>query len=458
MNIDKYNNFFFIGVAGTGMSAIAQYLSGIGKKISGSDREFGKERKLEIESQLENAGIKCFNQNGSGIDAETEVCIVSTAVETSNIEYQKALKLNIPIIHRADLLAAICDTKKTIAVAGTSGKSTTAAMIYHIMEQQGKAVSFIGGAGLISLQEKGKIGNATANPQSDYLVIEADESDGSLVKYKPEIGIILNIDKDHKELDELEEIFNVFKQNIKGQIVVNQSNNRASKYSENIKFDFGTNANCGFNASNFSKEGFKISFSINDILFEMPILGEHNMENANAAVAACSQMGVTVEEAARALKNYKGIYRRHQLIGEPNGVYLIDDYAHNPVKLSASIKACQFADNKLITWFQPHGFKPTKFLRKEFVEEIASALREGDEIWLSEIYYAGGTVTKDISANDLVQDLVKLGKKAFFVENRKDFPDKIKNKLKAKDIVLLTGARDYSLSEFADYVNIQLMQ
>lgn len=454
--LTKYNNYFFIGVAGTGMSAIAQYLSGIGKNIAGSDRQFGKSQKLEIELQLEAEGIQCFNQDGSGISSETEICVVSTAVESNNVEYRKALELSIPIIHRADVLSAICDTKKTIAVAGTSGKSTTTAMIYHIMEQVGKSISFIGGAGLISLQEKGKIGNAIANTNSDYLVIEADESDGSLVKYKPEIGIILNIDKDHKELSELKEIFTKFKHNIKDKLIVNQSNNRAKEYSKNISYDFGTEINCGFRATDFSKNGFNISFTINNIAFELPILGAHNMENANAAIAACYQMGISIEESAKALKNYKGIYRRHQLIAKPNGAYLIDDYAHNPVKLSASMKACQFTDNKLITWFQPHGFKPTKFLRNEFIEEIASTLREDDEIWMSEIYYAGGTVTKDISANDLVKDLQKLGKRAFFVENRKDFPEKIKQKLKANDVVLLTGARDYSLSEYADYVNALL--
>ncbi len=453
--IYKYSNYFFIGVAGAGMSAIAQYLAGIGKTVAGSDRQFGGSTKLEIEQQLNDANIECFNQNGSGISSKTEVCIVSTAVETSNVEYQKAIELGIPIVHRADILAAICDTKKTVAVAGTSGKSSTAAMIYHIMEQSGRAVSFIGGAGLIALQEQGKIGNSIAN-NSEYLVIEADESDGTLVKYRPEISIILNIEKDHKEIAELEQIFATFKANTKSKLIVNQTNNRAKRFSQNIDFDFGDMVECGFSSSDFVPKDFHILFKINGVNFDIPTLGKHNMENANAAVAACFQMGVSIDDAAKALRSYKGIYRRHQIMGKPNGVYLIDDYAHNPVKLAASIRACQLPDSKLIVWFQPHGFRPTKFLRNDFVSEIASALRDEDEIWMSEIYYAGGTVTKDISANDLINDLKKRGKNAFFVSNRDEFPEKIKSKLSANDVVLLTGARDYSLSDFANYVKTEL--
>jgi UDP-N-acetylmuramate--alanine ligase len=451
MNINNYNNYFFIGVAGTGMSAIAQYLAGTGKKVAGSDRQFKKGERQPVEIQLNNEGVDTFLQDGSGINNKTEIFVVSTAIEESNVEYQKALKLKIPIVHRADLLAAICRTKKTIAVSGTSGKSTTSAMICHIMEQAGKPISFIGGAGLVALQENGKIGNAIA-ADSDWLVIEADESDGSLVKYEPEIGIILNIDKDHKEISELEAIFATFKKNTKGKLIVNQSHARTKMFSENLDDDFGIETKCGFNATDFCKEGFKINFKINGVSFEVPVLGQHNMENAVAAVAACYLMGVPIEESAKALKKYKGIYRRHQLIGQPGGVYLIDDYAHNPAKLAASIKACQFPDSKLIVWFQPHGFTPTKFLRTEFVKEISEALREQDEVWMSEIYYAGGTVTKDISANDLIQDIKRTHPNAYFIEDRKELPSILKQRLKNGDVLLLTGARDPSLADFASFV------
>ncbi len=451
LEIGKYQHYFFIGIAGVGMSAIAQYLKDLGKLVSGSDRQFGEKEKTPVELQLNNQGIRTFRQDGCGLTKDIQICVASGAIEENNPEIRRARELNIPIVHRADLLAAICTTKRTVAVSGTSGKSTTSAMIYHIMEQSGNPISFIGGAGLIALQEKGKIGNAIAE-NSDWLVIEADESDGSLIKYQPEIGIILNIEKDHKEIAELEAIFDTFKRNIKSKTIVNRSHFRARKYSQNQAYDFGFENDCGFRAERFSQKGFSICFSINGIDFEIPTIGRHNVENAAAAVAACSQMGVQVWQAALALKSYKGIYRRHQLIGRVNGFTIIDDYAHNPAKLAASIKSCQFRNSRLFIWFQPHGFAPTRFLRSEFVKEISGSLREKDEIWMSEIFYAGGTVNKDISAKDLIDDLKNIHPNAFFLENRDELPQILKNRLKDGDILLLTGARDPSLADFAQQV------
>ncbi len=451
MDINSYQTYFFIGIGGTGMSAIAQYLKGIGKTVSGSDRQFTVNGITDTEIKLKKEGIPTFQQDGSGIDEKTEIIVVSTAVEENNPEYQKANQLKIKIILRSDLLAAITRTKRTIAVSGTSGKSTTTAMIYHIMENIGQPISFIGGAGLISLQQLGKIGNAIA-ADSDWLVIEADESDGSLVKYRPEIGVILNIDKDHKELVELESIFDTFKKNIQGKLIVNQSHSRTKPFSQSMENDFGYETECGFNATHFEQNGFQIRFQINQVQFEIPCVGQHNMENAAAAVASCFQLGISLEQASKALKSYGGIYRRHQVIGKVNGATIIDDYAHNPAKIAASIKACQFDGSKLYVWFQPHGFQPTKFLRAEFVEEIIKSLRKEDDIWMSEIYYAGGTVTKDISAKDLIDDIKIHHNNAYFIENRESLPEKIKSKIKNKDIVLLTGARDSSLSDFAQLV------
>lgn len=134
------------------------------------------------------------------------------------------------------------------------------------------------------------------------------------------------------------------------------------------------------------------------------------MENALAASAVARQVGVSLVTCASSLKNYEGIYRRNQVLGNKNGVWVIDDYAHNPVKCASAIKACQPVANKVVAWFQPHGYGPTRFLRSDFVREIAEALRPQDEIWMSEIFYAGGTAVKDISANDLISDIKALGK------------------------------------------------
>lgn len=447
MNISDFKNPFFIGVAGVGMSAIAQYLQGIGKNVSGSDRYFHPDEYNKTKEQLENEGIKCFLQDGSGITKETDLVVVSTAIEDTVYEVKKAKELGIPIIKRSQLLAMIAKSKKTVAVAGTSGKSTTSAMLFQILLDAGLEPSIISGAGLTSIIKQGKIGNAYVG-KGDWLIIEADESDGSVVQYEPEIGLLLNIDKDHQEIDELIELFTIFRKNTKGLYIVNQTNTLAKTLSTNIKNDFGFETEAGFTAKNFKQEGFKLSFEIDNQEFTMNAIGQHTVENATAAVAVANQIGVDLKTCAESLSTYEGIYRRHQILGQKNGVWVIDDYAHNPAKCAASIKACQPLAEKVVAWFQPHGYGPTRFLRNDFVEEISNILRENDEIWMSEIFYAGGTAVKDISANDLIEDIKSKGKKAYFVEDRNQFLETVKPSLSENSVLLLMGARDPSLEEF----------
>lgn len=450
IDIGSCKNFFFIGVAGTGMSALAQYLVGLGKQVSGSDRYFTADSKNEIQIKLEEAGIRCYMQNGEGITTETDIVIASTAIEDTVIEVQKAKQLNIPIIKRSELLAYIAKNRRTIAIAGTSGKSTTSAMLFDILKFAGLAPGIISGAGLVSLIKEGKIGNAETG-KGEWLVIEADESDGSIVQYEAEIGVLLNIDKDHKEIDVLMDIFDVFRRNTRGIFSVNQSHPLAAKLSKESKYDFAanTNSDAGFIATDFEQEGLNIRFKVNAVAFTLHTVGRHNMENALAATSVAALLGVSLETCAEALKNYEGIYRRHQVLGEKNGIVLIDDYAHNPAKCAASIAACQNIAPKVIAWFQPHGYGPTRFLRHDFVEEIGNVLRGEDEIWMSEIFYAGGTAEKNISSNDLINDLKELHTNAFFIEKRNDFLKAVRPHLTSKCVLLLMGARDPSLESFA---------
>ncbi|MBK6381276.1 MAG: UDP-N-acetylmuramate--alanine ligase [Chitinophagaceae bacterium] len=447
--IQDFKNVFFIGVAGVGMSAIAQYLAGIDKKVSGSDRYFKEGEFNDTKEKLEAAGIHCFLQNGDGITHETDLVVVSTAIEDTVFEVQKAKQLNIPIIKRSELLALIAKSKRTIAVGGTSGKSTTSAMLFDILDKAGLQPSIISGAGLVSIIKEGKIGNAKVGA-GEWLVIEADESDGSIVQYEPEIGLLLNVDKDHQEIDELMGIFTIFKNNSKI-FIVNQSNALAKQLSQNMAQDFSSdeNSQAGFIATDFSQDGFCIQFTIHNSPFTINSIGKHNMENALAAVAVANQIGVDLETCASALKNYEGIYRRNQVLGNKNGIWVIDDYAHNPVKCAAAIMACQPVADKVVAWFQPHGYGPTRFLRTDFVKEIAAALRPQDEIWMSEIFYAGGTAVKDISANDLIMDIKALGKNAFFVEDRNLFVETARPHLSDNSVLLLMGARDPGLEAFS---------
>lgn len=451
-SINDFQRPFFIGIAGSGMSALAQYLKGTGKSVSGSDRFFAPGVPNPTKDKLEEDGIRCYMQNGEGITDQTDLIVVSTAIEDTVEEVQKAKSLGIPILRRSQLLALITESKKTIAVGGTSGKSTTSAMLFDMLSAGGLDPSIISGAGLVKLIKQGKIGNAHVG-KGEWLVIEADESDGSIVQYNPAVGLLLNIDKDHQEIDELLHIFGVFKNN-SGIFIANQSHPLTRQFSTDIKNDFSTGVKdeAGFMATGFHQKGLESSFKINNVTFTLKVVGKHNMENAVAAVAAAAIAGVDVATCSKALQNYEGIYRRHQVFGEKKGVWLIDDYAHNPVKCAAAIDACQPVASKVIAWFQPHGYKPTRFLRDDFVKEIGQVLREQDEIWMSEIYYAGGTATKDISANDLISDLKQNGKRAFFVENRADFLNTVRPHLTNDCVILLMAARDPSLEDFAKQV------
>src|SRR5436190_2205119 len=361
-SLSGFKNPFFIGVAGTGMSALAQYLQGIGKNVSGSDRYFKEGEFNETKDKLEAEGIKCFLQDGTGINDKTDLVVVSTAIEDTVYEVQKAKQLNIPIIKRSELLSLIAENKKTIAVGGTSDNST--------------------------------------------------------------------------------------------KFVINQSHPLARKLSVDIENDFSIDEkfHAKYISKDFMQTGLEIQFTIDNSQFTIHALGRHNMENAVAAASVAHQIGVDLETSAAALKNYEGIYRRSQVYGNKNGVWLIDDYAHNPVKCAASIMACQPVAKKVIAWFQPHGYAPTKFLRDDFAEEISKALRPTDEIWMSEIFYAGGTTTKDISSNDLINDLKARGVTAFFVDNRRDLVSSVRTHLTNNSVLLLMGARDPSLEQFAKQV------
>ena len=210
---------------------------------------------------------------------------------------------------------------------------------------------------------------------------------------------------------------------------------------------FGEEA--GYKATDFIQKGFHMNFKINGVDFSMNGIGKHNMENALAATTVANQMGIDLTICAEAIKKYEGIDRRNQVIGQKNGIWVIDDYAHNPAKVAAAIRAAQLLSKKVIAWFQPHGYGPTRFLREEFVKEISKSLRSEDEIWMSEIFYAGGTIVKDISAADLINDLTALGSKAYFIENRNDLASSIKSHTTNDCTILLMGARDPTLGDFA---------
>jgi UDP-N-acetylmuramate--alanine ligase len=442
------------------MSALAQYLAQRGIAVTGSDRQFGQSTAPASKAQLEAEGIRCVPQDGSGIDDHIDYIVISTAIEKGNPDLDKALELGIPVLHRSELLARLTSERRTIAISGTSGKSSVTGMTFHILQYAGLSPSLLSGAGLSSLEAQGKIGNAVAG-NGEWLICEADESDGSLVRYKPEVGVILNIDKDHKELSELESLFRIFADNTSGKLIVNGDHPLAVQYSRDRSWEFGQEGWQGFQGIDFEPVGTSIRFRLRHfgklVRVEVPCHGRHNMENALAAIACAVAAGVPLKTCAEALATWGGIHRRHQILGNVQGITLVDDFAHNPAKIAASIRACQgFTSGKLFAWFQPHGFAPTKFLRKELVSEILAALRPDDEIIFSKIYYAGGTAVQDISSGDLIDDLKKLGVKAWYIPERDEAAQSMIKGAYSGDTILLMGARDPSLADFAKEVLKQL--
>ncbi len=439
----------FSGIGGVGMSALAQMAAMGGGSVSGSDRDFDRGRNLHVKAALEALGVKLYPQDGSGITAATAELALSTAIEDSNPEVLKARELFLKISHRSELLAEQVNRFDSIVVAGTSGKSTAAAMLFAILEAAGLGPSIITGGALVQLQERGLIGNAWRG-KGRLLVVEADESDGSIVRYTPKTGVLLNISKDHKELAELNKIFLEFAGNC-GTILVNADDAQARALLPAAPA-FGFNAG-GWKVEGVRLEAFSSRFSLNGVEFSLPAPGLYNIENALAACAAAGVYGVKPEAARAGLANFRGVERRFRLAGEKNGVKVIDDFAHNPAKVSAVLKALRNAvRGRVFAVYQPHGFAPTRHLKAELIAAFVAGLGPEDCLMMPEIYYAGGTASKDISSKDISAAVAAAGRKALFFANRGEIPAALSKLARPGDIIAVMGARDATLSAFAGQV------
>ncbi|MGE5173311.1 MAG: L,D-transpeptidase family protein [Betaproteobacteria bacterium] len=431
----------FTGIFGSGMSALAQYLRFQGITVSGSDRLLATEDTAFIRQSLEGLGCAIVPQDGSGVGADTDVVCVSTAIEESNPDMAAARSRGTPIVHRSDLLAAIIATKKTIAVAGTSGKSTVTAMIFEFLAACGKSPSLISGAGLRRLEKQGLIGNAYSGG-SDLLVVEADESDGTLIKYRPEAIVVLNISKDHKTVDEIKELF---------ETLTLQSPWTASNADDPVLLSLPATVRFGRNGSGSwrpdHEELLPTSVKIfkSGIEYHLPLPGNHNLENLRAALCVCEHFGCVPAALAEAVKNYEGVARRFFVTQTKNHVHVVDDFAHNPAKIAAAVRAARGLSERIIAVYQPHGFGPTRFLKDEYIATFRTAFRQKDSLYLLPIYYAGGTAKKNISSEDIIHGLGPVAFNAHAVNGRDELLMKLKVDAKPEDCVLLMGARDPSL-------------
>ena len=425
------------------MSALAQYYAALGGRASGSDRAFDLGQRRRIREHLEAAGVEITTQDGCGFGPGCLAVVVSTAIEADIPDVAAAREMGVPILHRSELLARFVERKRTIAVTGTSGKSTVTAMIFEILRACGRDPSVLTGGPLALLEAEGLLGNAWFG-DAGPLVIEADESDGSLVRYSPWASVILNLQRDHKEPEEVGEMFRSLKAQTSGPLLLGED--PALDFLASGATRFGIDPGTDLHAEDIVLESEGSAFRVEGTRFFLPAPGLYNVRNALAAIAACRETGLEIPRMADPLGEFRGVARRFQTVGQARGVTVIDDFAHNPEKIRAAISAAHLRDARLLIVFQPHGFGPTRFLKNDLIAAFRDSLRRDDMLWLTEIYYAGGTVVRDISSADLVKPLSAGGCDAHVVPDREDLPALIASQARDGDVVLVMGARDPSLT------------
>ncbi len=373
------------------MNGVAQLATHAGYSVSGSDRATD----LEIFDRLKNLGIKIVPQDGSGITEDTDYVVFSTAIESDNPDIQKAKELSIPLLHRAEMLAKLCEGSEVIAVAGTAGKSTVTGLLGHIFTVLGKDPTVYCGASINNFGASVRFGSKTGP-----WIIEADESDKSFLRFHPAHAIITNIAEDHFTLSELITLFAQFESQVSGTVIKQAQ------------------------------------------AFHAPtqLLGKHNIENSNHALTLCQALGLDVQQCIQAVASFKGIERRLERVGDN----VIDDFAHSPIKIGAALEAVSGEFNIFNTVWRPHGFKPLFDGLEGFIETFAS--RPIHRLFILPVYYAGGTVTRLITSEQFVDRLKTAGVAAEFAETIQDVERQL---LEDNLPVLVMGARDPELPKFA---------
>jgi UDP-N-acetylmuramate--alanine ligase len=314
-------------------------------------------------------------------------------------------------------------------------------MIFEFLTACEKSPSLISGASLRRLEKQGLIGNAY-NGGSDLLVVEADESDGTLVKYRPEASVILNISKDHKSIDEIKQCF---------ETLISNSPWTASNADDPVLASlpatvrFGRNGAGSWRPDHYELLPTSVIIFRSGVAFQLPLPGEHNLENLFAALCVCEKFGCEPTALVDAVKNYAGVARRFFVTTTMQNVHVIDDFAHNPAKIAAAVSASRGLSERIIAVYQPHGFSPTRFLKDEYIATFRTVFRKNDSLYLLPIYYAGGTAQKNISSEEIIEGLGPAAFKAQAISSRNDLMAALKADAKTGDSVLVMGARDPSL-------------
>lgn len=438
-------NSFFVGIGGMGMSGLAKILQSQGFAVGGSDRNL----EGDYCRRLQALGIPIFPQDGSGPETflqqsglrPDELTLVkSTAVEDQVPDIVTARRLGLRQIMRSDLLAEMVNARQGIAIGGTAGKTTTSGLMAWVLKFLGLEPSCAIG-GLIS----GLDTNAFAGT-GPHFVLEADESDGSIVKYQPAVSVITNISRDHKPLEELLGLFSTFLHNTRPdgfRLVWGDDPwiEDLRRQSADRLHTFGLSASCDTRGHLIAMTTSETRFEVAGQEFCLPLPGRHNLLNALAVVAVGRLLKIPLPELARAVATFPGMKRRFETIGTINGVTVVDDFAHNPVEIAAAIETARHRSKRRFLVYQPHGYGPTRFTRQDLVQ-VFQNLQDDEFLYLDDIYYGGGTVEKDISSKDIIDEVRERFANAFYLGNRDRIVQNIVQEARHGDMVLVMGARD----------------
>lgn len=448
-----------VGVGGSGMSSLAVVMAGRGMAVSGSDRDHDRGLNAELFHSLQTAGVQLVPQDGSGVrTGKVDTVVVSGAVESQVSDVVAAHEAGIVVRRRAEVLVQLCRTGRHIAVAGTSGKSTVTAMTAWILRHAGASPTFLGGAPLAagSTPEPGHAPAPGAwMGTSDLIVAEADESDGTLVLYTPDVGVVTNLSEDHGSLRELKKQFTAFAAAVKVCLVLHADPDRRAGWDApggtgRRTFGMGSDAHVRAEELELTADGSR--FRIGHSWVRLGVPGRFNVENALAAVAVARVMDVPLAEACQALEDFPGVSRRMECVGQAGGVVVMDDFAHNPDKVTSALEALKEGGRRLRVVFQLHGFAPARMHRRGLVAAFADGLGSEDRLYVLPIYYAGGTVTRDVSAEDYVADLQAAGVDARNAETSDALPGRLSADCSAGDTVVIMGARNPGLPVLARQV------
>jgi len=444
--------YHFSGIAGAGVNPLARLMRARGHQVQGSDRSFDQGKSRDVADELCALGIEVRPHDGSAITRDLDRVVFSVAVEADTPEMRRARELALERVARPALLAEIINGgQPSVAVAGTSGKSTITGMVAWFLRESGLPATVLGGAA--RADERG-VGCLMAGPDGGPVIAEACESDGTLVGYRPTVGLVHNISRDHAEVEALRAQFAAFAKNCR-KLLVNAACPEARALARTIggvTYGLAPDADTRLEVTAPGPDrarGALHAGAAGVLSLDVPQPGVHNLENAAAAALLALELGVPAAAIGPALARFPGVARRFQVIGTTaRGIRVVDDYAHNGEKIRAAVTTAQAGADRVIAIFQPHGFGPARFLRPELRALVPRLLRSQDRFCYAEIFYGGGTVARDISSMTLADDLSpELG--CAYAEDHDAVVRWVTREARKGDTVLLMGARDPDLSRLA---------